>query len=81
MMIAVDDPAFTFFVGLALLRSHLPFSSLSRLRDPLIRKLKDQLLLTDCSEIPEIISGMAIKVLLPLLSLISPQCSHRESKA
>lgn len=44
MMIAVDDPAFTFFVGLALLR-----------------KLKDELLRADSSDIPEIISRMSIQ--------------------
>lgn len=58
MLIAVDDPAFNFFIGLCMLREHRAY-----------------LIMSDVDAIPEIISGIKIKVIAydskirPILSL------------
>lgn len=49
MLIAVDDPAFNFFIGLCMLRQHRAY-----------------LIMSDVDAIPEIISGIQIKVRLCL---------------
>jgi hypothetical protein len=63
MIIAVDDPCFTFFIGLCMLR----YTRISDVLPSLflkhfIRNRRAFLIMSDADNIPEIMAGMNIKV-------------------